>query len=115
MIPQDPTLFKGSLRFNLDPFDQNTDERLMSLVKKAGLEYLLEGTSKQELADKKKNEEKEAQKKELMPDIESDNDDADADKKKEDESKDKDSDKKKGKEGDKDGKIKDKDGEKGDK
>jgi len=52
MIPQDPTLFTGSLRFNLDPFDQHSDERLMELIKKAGLEYLMEGSSKQELEDK---------------------------------------------------------------
>ena len=56
MIPQDPTLFTGSLRFNLDPFDEQTDERIMELIKKAGLEYLLAGTSKQEEADKKKKE-----------------------------------------------------------
>ena len=54
MIPQDPTLFTGSLRFNVDPFDKHSDEEINSLIKKAGLEYLLEGTSKQELADKKK-------------------------------------------------------------
>jgi len=52
MIPQDPTLFTGSLRFNLDPFDTQTDERILELIKKAGLEYLLEGTSKKELEDK---------------------------------------------------------------
>ena len=52
MIPQDPTLFTGSLRFNLDPFDQESDERILELIKKAGLEYLLEGTSKKEQEDK---------------------------------------------------------------
>ena len=45
-------MFKGTLRYNLDPFDENTDEKINELVKKAGLEYLLEGTSKQELKDK---------------------------------------------------------------
>ena len=75
MIPQDPTLFTGSLRFNVDPFDKHSDEEINSLIKKAGLEYLLEGTSKQELADKKKKEEEDAKKKELMPDIDSDEDD----------------------------------------
>ena len=77
MIPQDPTLFTGSLRFNLDPFDKHSDEEINSLIKKAGLEYLLEGTSKQELADKKKKEEEESKKKELMPDIESDQEEKD--------------------------------------
>ena len=52
MIPQDPIMFKGTLRYNLDPFNENTDERINELVKKAGLEYILEGTSKQELKDK---------------------------------------------------------------
>ena len=63
MIPQDPTLFTGSLRYNVDPFDQHTDERITELIKKAGLEYILEGTSKQELADKKKSEEEARKKK----------------------------------------------------
>ena len=45
-------MFKGTLRYNLDPFNENTDERINELVKKAGLEYILEGTSKQELKDK---------------------------------------------------------------
>jgi len=52
MIPQDPIMFLGTLRYNLDPFDEHTDERIMELVKKAGLEYLLEGCSKQELKEK---------------------------------------------------------------
>ena len=41
MIPQDPTLFTGTLRFNLDPFDEHLDERLLELIKKAGLDVLL--------------------------------------------------------------------------
>lgn len=28
VIPQDPTLFTGSLRFNLDPFETETNERI---------------------------------------------------------------------------------------
>lgn len=41
MIPQDPTLFTGSLRFNLDPFNQVSDERIVDLLEKAGLGELL--------------------------------------------------------------------------
>ena len=41
VIPQDPTLFTGTLRYNLDPFGQQTDERLLELVSKAGLDHLL--------------------------------------------------------------------------
>ena len=52
MIPQDPIMFSGTLRYNLDPFDESTDERMIELIKKAGLEYLLEGVSKQELKEK---------------------------------------------------------------
>ena len=56
MIPQDPIMFSGTLRYNLDPFDENTDERITELIKKAGLEYLLEGVSKQELKEKHEKE-----------------------------------------------------------
>lgn len=38
MIPQDPTLFTGSLRFNLDPFNEHPDQRILRLVKKAHLD-----------------------------------------------------------------------------
>ena len=61
MIPQDPIMFCSSLRFNLDPFSEHSDERILELCKKGGLEYLLEGTSKQELEDKEKEEKKAAE------------------------------------------------------
>ena len=56
MIPQDPIMFSGTLRYNLDPFDECSDERMIELIKKAGLEYLLEGVSKQELKEKHEKE-----------------------------------------------------------
>ena len=56
MIPQDPIMFSGTLRYNLDPFEENTDERINELIKKAGLEYLLEGVSKQEIQEKHEKE-----------------------------------------------------------
>ena len=37
IIPQDPTLFKGTIRSNLDPFHQHTDLELWSALRKADL------------------------------------------------------------------------------
>jgi ATP-binding cassette subfamily C (CFTR/MRP) protein 1 len=33
LIPQDPSLFTGSLRFNLDPFDKAIDEELTTALR----------------------------------------------------------------------------------
>ncbi len=41
MIPQDPTLFKGTLRYNIDPFNSVTDETIENLLKRAGLDDLI--------------------------------------------------------------------------
>lgn len=41
VIPQDPTLFKGTLKFNLDPFEVLPNEKLEEVLKKAGLDDLL--------------------------------------------------------------------------
>jgi ABC-type multidrug transport system fused ATPase/permease subunit len=41
VIPQDPTLFKGSLWFNIDPTGSQPDDVINSLVKRAGLDDLL--------------------------------------------------------------------------
>jgi ABC-type multidrug transport system fused ATPase/permease subunit len=37
IIPQDPTLFKGTIRSNLDPFHEHTDLELWSALRKANL------------------------------------------------------------------------------
>lgn len=37
IIPQDPVLFKGTIRKNLDPFNQNTDEVLWDSLRRCGL------------------------------------------------------------------------------
>ena len=98
MIPQEPTLFSGTLRYNLDPFDEASDERVLELINKAGLDYLMEGTSKKEQEDKKKSEEEEKKKKEKLGSLaqlmeESDEessdkkDDKSSDKKKDDDAK----------------------------
>jgi len=38
IIPQDPVLFTGNLRSNLDPLDTHTDEALWESLRKAGME-----------------------------------------------------------------------------
>lgn len=46
IIPQEPTLFIGTIRYNLDPFEQHTDEDLwhvLELVKLKGFIHELEG------------------------------------------------------------------------
>ena len=42
VIPQDPTMFTGTLRFNLDPDSRVSDERICELLREAKLESLLE-------------------------------------------------------------------------
>jgi len=37
IIPQDPTLFTGTLRFNIDPNGAQTDEAMLSFLEQAGL------------------------------------------------------------------------------
>jgi len=38
IIPQEPTLLSGTLRFNLDPFDEHDDYELNEMIKTSGLE-----------------------------------------------------------------------------
>ncbi len=45
VIPQDPTLFNSTLRYNLDPFGTYTTEQLESLLIRAGLEDLIKRSS----------------------------------------------------------------------
>ena len=45
VIPQDPTLFMGTLRFNLDPDSRYSDDFLIRVLKKASL-YRILRTSK---------------------------------------------------------------------
>jgi ATP-binding cassette subfamily C (CFTR/MRP) protein 1 len=37
VIPQDPVLFSGTVKTNLDPFDMHTDDRLTDALKRVGL------------------------------------------------------------------------------
>jgi len=41
VIAQDPTLFTGTLRFNLDPFREHSNAAIEQLLLKAGLADLL--------------------------------------------------------------------------
>jgi ATP-binding cassette subfamily C (CFTR/MRP) protein 1 len=41
IIPQDATMFRGSLRMNIDPSGKNSDEEITQLLLDAGLESLL--------------------------------------------------------------------------
>jgi len=47
-IAQEATLFKGTLRFNIDPYESETNENIDALLERAGLTKLLkyeEGTA----------------------------------------------------------------------
>ena len=39
IIPQDPCLMEGSLKYNIDPFDTAKDEEIIQILKKIGFEY----------------------------------------------------------------------------
>lgn len=43
IIPQDPVLFSGSLRLNLDPFECNSDDELWTALEHAHLKSFVEG------------------------------------------------------------------------
>ena len=42
MLPQDPTLFSGSIRVNIDPFGEHNDDRLWHALDKAQLKAVIE-------------------------------------------------------------------------
>ena len=39
IIPQDPCLMEGSLKYNIDPFNKSKDDEIISILKKIGFEY----------------------------------------------------------------------------
>ena len=47
IIPQDPVLFIGTIRYNLDPFDQHSDEKLWLALEKA---YMKDAVSRIDLS-----------------------------------------------------------------
>jgi len=50
-IPQDPVLFAGTLRFNIDPNESESNEAIDSMLKKAGLDELLKADKDKPLRD----------------------------------------------------------------
>ena len=52
VIPQDPTLFTGSLKFNLDPFDNVPEQVMLDLLNEAGLSELLSRSENADEADR---------------------------------------------------------------
>jgi ABC-type multidrug transport system fused ATPase/permease subunit len=51
IIPQDPVMFIGTVRFNLDPFDEYTDEQLWSTLEVVGLKSTVQDLPSQLLAE----------------------------------------------------------------
>lgn len=47
IIPQDPVLFSGTLKMNLDPFEQNSDNSLWEILEKTHLKSFVSGLDKQ--------------------------------------------------------------------
>jgi len=72
IIPQDPTLFTGSLKFNIDPTNKHSEFKIIDLLKQAGLTSLLareNGKEKQvEKSDKKKKDKKSSK---ILPEVSS--------------------------------------------
>lgn len=44
---QDPVLFSGTLRSNIDPFNEHTDEELWSVIEMSGMKTMIEELSNQ--------------------------------------------------------------------
>ena len=42
LIPQDPTLFSGSVKFNLDPEDECTEDECVAALERCGMRIELE-------------------------------------------------------------------------
>ena len=41
IIPQDPLLIEGTLKFNIDPFNNYTDDKIIEVLKKINFDYIV--------------------------------------------------------------------------
>ena len=41
IIPQDPALMEGSLRYNIDPLEKSTDNEIIDIMKRIGFDYII--------------------------------------------------------------------------
>lgn len=48
IIPQDPSIFKGTVRYNVDPDNRYSDEEILELLKRAELENLVNKNNEKE-------------------------------------------------------------------
>jgi len=62
IIPQEPTLFKGTLRYNLDPLEILDEKEIVALLKQSGLDDII-NKKKTENKEKKEKERKEKEEK----------------------------------------------------
>ena len=54
IIPQDPALMEGSLRYNIDPLERSTDSEIINVMEKIGFDYIIKrnnGGLNQEIAE----------------------------------------------------------------
>ena len=50
-IPQDPTLFKGTLRFNIDPYGKESDAAIDEILRRSGLDKSIQIETGKNLRD----------------------------------------------------------------
>lgn len=61
MIPQDPVIFTGTIKFNLDPKGNCSDEECEKVLREAGLDDLLTRVPEKTKADEDENEKDKAE------------------------------------------------------
>jgi len=59
IIPQDPVLFRGTIRFNMDPFNQHSDQAIVTALRRSHLLSALESILRG-MINKRKDEKKKA-------------------------------------------------------